>query len=130
MGSKKQKFFLLLKILIVFLLLSVAGIYFFRDVLLQKVIAKATSKFEVDYNCNFFVQKARFDGISGIELNNIVLVPKEADTLFSVERIKTKINLFQLITGDIQLQNLEVKNGFIQLVKNEKGRNLDRKSVV
>ncbi|MFM9989462.1 transglycosylase domain-containing protein [Flavobacterium sp.] len=125
MRSKKQKFFLFLKILIIFLLFSIAGIYFFRDVLLQKVIAKATSKFETNYNCNFFVQKARFDGISSIELNNIILVPKEADTLFSIEKVKTKINLFQLITGDIQLQNLEVKNGFIQLVKNEKGRNFD-----
>ncbi len=125
MRNKKQKFFLFLKILIVFLLLSVAGIYFFRDVLLQKVVAKATSKFEADYNCNFSVQNAHFDGTSGIELTNIILVPKEADTLFSVEKIKTKISLFQLITGDVQLQNLEVKNGFIQLVKNEKGRNFD-----
>jgi hypothetical protein len=125
MRSKKQKIFLFLKILIVFLLFSLAGIYFFRDVLLQKVISKATSKFDTDYNCNFSVQKVNFDGISSIELNNIILVPKEADTLFSVEKIKTKINVFQLITGDIQLQNLEVKNGFIQLVKNEKGRNFD-----
>ena len=125
MRSKKQKFFLFLKILIVFLLFSLAGIYFFRDVLLLKVIGKAASKFETDYNCNFSVQKAHFEGVSSIELNNIVLVPKEADTLFSVEKMKTKINLFQLITGDIQLQNLEIKNGFIQLVKNEKSRNFD-----
>ena len=89
MRSKKQKFFLFLKILIVFLLFSVAGIYFFRDVLLQKVISKATSKFETDYNCIFSVQKANFDGVSGIELNNIILVPKEADTLFSIEKVKT-----------------------------------------
>ncbi|MEO8233890.1 MAG: transglycosylase domain-containing protein [Flavobacterium sp.] len=125
MRSKKQKFFLFLKILILILLFSVAGIYFFRDTLLQKVIAKASLKFDTNYNCNFSVQKASFDGISSIELSNIVLVPKEADTLFSVEKIKAKINLFQLITGDIQLQNLEVKNGFIQLVKNQNGRNFD-----
>ena len=125
MRSKKQKFFLFLKILIAFLLFFVAGIYFFRDVLLQKGIAKATSKFDTNYNCTFSVQKARFDGISSIELDQICLVPKAADTLFSIEKVKTKINVFQLITGDIQLQNLEVKNGFIQLVKNEKGRNFD-----
>ena len=125
MRSKKQKFFLFLKILIAFLLFFVAGIYFFRDVLLQKGIAKATSKFDTNYKCTFSVQKARFDGISSIELDQICLVPKAADTLFSIEKVKTKINVFQLITGDIQLQNLEVKNGFIQLVKNEKGRNFD-----
>lgn len=125
MRSKKQKFFLFFKILIAFLLFFVAGIYFFRDVLLQKGIAKATSKFDTNYNCTFSVQKARFDGISSIELDQICLVPKAADTLFSIEKVKTKINVFQLITGDIQLQNLEVKNGFIQLVKNEKGRNFD-----
>ncbi|MCB6089070.1 transglycosylase domain-containing protein [Flavobacterium psychrophilum] len=125
MRSKKQKFFLFLKIIILFLLFSVAGVYFFRDALLQKAIAKATSKFDTDYNCRFCVQKASFDGISSIQLNNIILVPKEADTLFSIEKVKTKINLLQLITGNIQLQNLEVKNGFIQLVKNEQGRNFD-----
>ncbi|GAW88010.1 penicillin-binding protein [Flavobacterium psychrophilum] len=107
------------------MLFSVAGVYFFRDALLQKAIAKATSKFDTDYNCRFCVQKASFDGISSIQLNNIILVPKEADTLFSIEKVKTKINLLQLITGNIQLQNLEVKNGFIQLVKNEQGRNFD-----
>ena len=125
MRRKKQKFFLILKALIIFLLFSVVGIYFFRDNLLQKVIAKATSKIEADYNCTFYIERAHFDSPSSVELNTVFLVPKAADTLFCVEKIKTKINLLQLITGDIQLQNLEVKNGFIQLVKNEKGRNFD-----
>ncbi|TGD57562.1 transglycosylase domain-containing protein [Flavobacterium humi] len=125
MSTKKQKFFLFLKIFGSVVILAVAGLYFFRDTLLQKAIARAGSKFEREYDCNFSVGKASFTGLSGVELSGIVLVPKEADTLLSVEKIKTNVNLLQLITGDIQLQKLEMKNGFIQLVKNENGRNFD-----
>ncbi len=125
MRTKKQKFFLFLTIIVSLFLLTLVGIFVFRDILLQKAIAKASSKFDTDYNCNFSVKNAHFDGISGIELNTIVIAPKEADTLLAVEKIKTRISLFQLVTGDIQLQNLEMKNGFIQLVKNKNGRNFD-----
>ncbi|WP_394758342.1 transglycosylase domain-containing protein [Flavobacterium sp.] len=125
MRTKKQTFFLFLKILVAFLLSALTGAYVFRDDLLQKAVIRISSKFNTDYNCNFSVQKAHFDGISGIELDNIILVPKDADTLFVAEKIKTKISLFQLVTGDVQLQNLEIKNGFIQLVKNESGNNFD-----
>ncbi|MGH2666240.1 transglycosylase domain-containing protein [Flavobacterium sp.] len=125
MRTKKQKFFLFLKIFGAILLLALASLYFFRDALLQKIISRAESKFEKEYNCSFLVKKAAFIGLSGVELSEIVLVPKQADTLLSVEKIKTDINLLQLITGNIQLQKLEIKNGFIQLIKNKNGRNFD-----
>ncbi|HSD15209.1 MAG TPA: hypothetical protein VLB74_11220, partial [Flavobacterium sp.] len=123
--SRKQKFFLFLKILAVLLLLALAGMYFFRDMLLQKAIGKVKSKFESEYNCRFSVKKAAFIGISGIEMDDMLLIPKEADTLLSVQKIKTSYNILELLTGDIQLKNLEMNNGFILLVKNKNGRNFD-----
>ncbi|ESU23734.1 penicillin-binding protein [Flavobacterium enshiense DK69] len=123
--SRKQKFFLFLKILAALLLLAMAGMYFFRDMLLQKAIAKVKSKFDSEYNCHFSVKKAAFIGATGVELHDIVLIPKEADTLLSVQNIKTSYNILELLTGDIQLKNLEMNNGFIQLVKNKNGRNFD-----
>lgn len=125
MRTKKQKFFLFLKIVAVLSVLLLGGLYFFRDSLLQKVLSKAESKFERDYNCHFSVKKANFNGIAEVELHDMVLVPKNADTLLAVRKIKTSYNLLELFTGDLQLKNLEMNNGFIQLVKNKDGRNFD-----
>jgi transglycosylase-like protein len=123
--TKKQKFLLFLKIFGALILLGLGATYIFRDALLQKALAKAESKFDKQYDCHFSVKKAAFIGISGVEFSDIVLVPKNADTLLAVQRIKTSYSLLELLTGDIQLKNLEMNNGFIQLVKNKNGRNFD-----
>ena len=125
MKTKKQWFFLILKIVIVLIILLIGGIYFFRDTLLHQALDKLKNKFKSEYNADFSVSDAKFIGTTSIELKNIHLVPLEADTILSVKNIKTEVSLMQLITGQIQLQNLEMQNGFIQLVKNEKGRNFD-----
>lgn len=125
MRTKKQKFFLFLKITAVLSVLLLGGVYFFRDSLLQKILSKAESKFEQEYQCHFRVKKANFNGIAEVELHDLVLVPKNADTLLSVQKIKTSYNILELFTGDIQLKNLEMTNGYIQLVKNENGRNFE-----
>lgn len=107
------------------LVLFFGGLFFFRDSLLQQAIAKAETKFKTDYNCTFSVKKANFNGISEVEMQDIVLVPNNADTLLAVQKIKTSYSLLELFTGDLQLKNLEMNNGFIQLVKNKNGRNFD-----
>lgn len=125
MRTKKQWFFLILKIIIVLVILALSGIYFFRDTLLQQTLEKAKNKFDQQYNANFIVGKAKFIGTTSVELENIHLIPQQADTLLSVEKIRTEVSLLQLLTGEVQLKNLEMRNGFIQLVKNENGRNFD-----
>jgi len=89
MRTQKQKFFLFLKIFTVVLLLTFGAIYFFRDAILQTIISKAEFKFDRDYDCRFSVKKASFIGLSEMEFNEILLVPKQADTLSSVERRRT-----------------------------------------
>lgn len=125
MRTRKQWFFLILKIALVLFVLAIGSIYFFRDTILQKVLQKVEYKFKSDYNASFSVGKAKFIGTSSISLDHINIVPFEKDTLLSVEKITTEISLLQMVTGDLQLKNLEMKNGFIQLVKNENGRNFD-----
>jgi hypothetical protein len=44
-------------------------------------------------------------------------VPKNADTLFSVKKMKTSINFWHLLLGDVQLGTLEIKNGMVQLIQ-------------
>ena len=125
MRTKKQKALLFLKFLAVFIALSFVMLFVFRETLLEKAIAKIEKKLATEYQTKLTIEKAQFDGLSEIELQKINLVPNQADTLLSVEKIKTKINLLKLIIGTVQLEGLEMNNGFVQLVKNKNGRNFD-----
>lgn len=125
MKTGKQKLILAAKILIVLFVAVIIAFYVFRDAVLQQTIAKVSNKMEVDYNSSFTIKKASFDGLSGLNLTEILLVPKNADTLFKIETLKTSVNLWHLLTGDVQLGTLEIQNGFVQLVKKGKTRNFD-----
>jgi len=121
--NKKKIALRALLLLSVLAVIAVASFFVFRDMALQKAIVKVTDKMARDYNTAFTVKEASFKGLSGIEVKNITIVPKGADTLLQVQQITTSINLSRLLVGDVQLGTLEMNNGYIQLVKNEKGWN-------
>lgn len=125
MKSRKQKALLAAKIVGVLFVLSIGTFFIFRNSILQKAVAKVSDKMETDYNSKFSIKSASFEGFSGVALENVLLVPKNADTLLSVKSIKTNVNFWKLLTGDVQLGTLYMKNGFVQLVKNQNGRNFD-----
>jgi hypothetical protein len=117
MKTRKQKILLASKIVVAVILITIIGLFSFRETLLQQIIAKTTTKMEVDYDSSFLVKKASFEGLSGINLTDITLVPKNADTLFKIQKMRTSVNIWRLLIGDVQLGTLEIKNGFVQLTK-------------
>ena len=123
MSTRKQKIFLFAKIFLSIFALLIVCFFIFRDSLLQQAIAKASNKIDKEYNCAFSVKQAKFDGITGIDLSEIALVPKNADTLFRIQKMKTSVSFWHLIVGKIQLGTLKVSNGFVQLINNKKGKN-------
>lgn len=125
MRTRKQKIILAAKIIIGTILVLFIALFVFRNMVLQQTIAKVSIKMERDYNSNFSIKKASFVGLSGLNFSEIILVPKNADTLFNIQKMKTSVNLWRLLVGDVQLGTLEIENGSIQLVKNKKGRNFD-----
>ncbi|MDR7372956.1 biosynthetic peptidoglycan transglycosylase [Flavobacterium aquidurense] len=125
MKIPQQKIYKALLILALVLAVLFSGFYFFRNSLLKQAIAKVTHKMAVDYNSDFSIKSASFDGLSGIKLTNVILVPKNADTLFNIEKIETSISLSNLLIGDVQVGTLKINKGYIQLVKKGKVRNFD-----
>ena len=123
MRTRKQKIFLFTKIILALFVLLVILFFIFRDALLQQAIVKASNKIDKEYHCNFTVKEAKFDGITGIDLSEIALVPKNADTIFSITKMKTSVSFWHLLVGKIQLGTLKVNDGFVQLINNEKGKN-------
>ncbi|KQX11494.1 transglycosylase domain-containing protein [Flavobacterium sp. Root420] len=125
MNFPKQKISKALLILALVLAVLFSGLYFFRDSLLKQAIAKVTRKMNVDYNSTFSVKSASFDGLSTIKLTDVILVPKNADTLFHIHKIETSISLSSLLIGDVQVGTLKINNGYVQFVKKGKIRNFD-----
>jgi Transglycosylase len=125
MRTKKQKIFLYLKLFLLAFFLGVVALFVFRNSILENVISKIDTKLDHEYQCNFSIEKAEFIGLSNLEFQKITLVPKDADTLVSIDNLKTSVNFWQLFVGNVQLGKLEVNRGYIQLVKNKKGRNFD-----
>ena len=123
--SKKQIAIRILTALGIFIVLALIVLFALRNILLNKVLEKISVKLETDYDSNFKVNSATFKGFSGIEMEGISLVPKNADTLLRVKSLNTSVNFFKLLTGEVQLGTLEMKDGFIQLVKNKNGKNFD-----
>ncbi|RZJ55087.1 MAG: glycosyl transferase, partial [Flavobacterium sp.] len=70
-----------LTVLSVIVLLGAVGFFAFRNTILDKAIAKITTKIDNDYNAKFAVKEASFNGFLGVEMQGITLVPKQADTL-------------------------------------------------
>lgn len=125
MNFPKQKIYKALKILGIVILVLCIGLYYFRNSLLKQAIAKVTHKMAVQYNINFSVEEASFDGLSTIHLTDVVLAPINADTLVKIKNVETSISLSNLLIGDVQVGTLKVDNGYIQLVKKGKKRNFD-----
>lgn len=123
--NKKQIAILVLKIFLVIVTLVLVLFFAFRNTLLEKAITRISGKMEREYSSTFTVSKASFKGFWGIEMEGITLVPKNADTLLQVRELKTSVNFGALLTGDVQLGTLIMSDGFIQLVKNKKGKNFD-----
>jgi len=125
MRRKKQKGFLVLKICGALLLLGIVLLFAFRDTILNKVIQRVDAKFEKEYQCSVAIQKAQFHGLNNLEFQKITLVPKQADTLVRIDQLKTTVNIWNLLAGNIQLGKLEITKGFIQLVKIGKHSNYE-----
>jgi hypothetical protein len=123
MKTRKQKTIILLSVLTaIFLVLSIA-FFAFRNFLLQQAITKVSTKMEQEYSSRLSVREATFEGLSGVKLIEITLVPEHADTLFSIKKIKTSVNVWHLFLGEVQLGTLDVQNGLVQLVQKGKVKN-------
>jgi hypothetical protein len=125
MKTRKQKIILAAKIIVGVLFVLITSLFIFRNMVLKQTIAKISLTMARDYDSDFSIKKASFVGLSGLIFSNIILVPKNADTLFNIQKMETSVNFWNLLLGDVQLGTLKIQNGYVQLVKNKKGRNFD-----
>lgn len=115
----------LAKIAGVFFILGLIAFFAFRNMLLHKAIDKISNKVNRDYHVTFHVEQAGFTGLSSVHLTGISLVPQNHDSILYIGEVKTSVKLWYALFLDFRLQELEVNNGYLNLIKDERGRNID-----
>lgn len=109
----------------VFFLLAVAGFFLFRNYFLHKAIEKVSTRISNSYHAKLHIGEARFTGLGSVELKNISLVPEGYDTLLFISDLQSGVQLGYALLLDIRLKQLVISNGYISLVKDERGTNID-----
>lgn len=115
----------LAKIAGVFFVLALLAFFAFRNMLLHKAIEKVSAKVNRDYAVTLHIDEAKFSGVSGIQVSGVSLAPHHHDSILFVGEVKTSVKLWYALFLDFRLNELEVNNGYINLVKDEHGRNID-----
>jgi hypothetical protein len=115
----------LLGILTILLLIIGSIAYSKREALLQKMIAKAISKANNDYDLNVKIGEAGFEGLSTVHLTNLSMVPKDRDTLTTIGDMTIRVKLWPLIFGNVKLSELNLSEGKVNLVFKDSLSNID-----
>jgi hypothetical protein len=108
------------------LLISVGAIaYNKREALLKKIIAKTISKADKDYGLEIKIGSAGFTGLSSVNMKNISVVPKDRDTLSTIQDVTVGVKIFPLIFGKVKLSEINLNEGKINVVIRDTLTNLD-----
>lgn len=121
----KKLVFKILTAFFVFFLLIMLLFFGLRQTFLDQSITKLKQKISTEYQATLLTESVSFQGLSGLRIENMTLIPATNDTLFHLKKMEAEISLFKLITGKIQMDKLIINGGFFQGIKTENGRNFD-----
>jgi len=96
-----------------------------REVLLNKMIAKAIAKADREYGLDVKIESAGFNGLSTVHLTNISIVPKDRDTLSTISDLTIGVKLLPLIFGNVKLSRVDLNSGKVNIVLKDSLTNLD-----
>ena len=122
---KKRWFIITAASILAVLLIGFIWAMSVRGDMLNKAVAKVQKKLKDDYALNFEVQKYEFAGLTTVDFQQVKLIPDSAEQLAAIDEFKVSVKLFPLLSGTVQLDELDLKNADITLVKHDSTANYD-----
>ncbi|WP_371328267.1 transglycosylase domain-containing protein [Pedobacter sp. ok626] len=89
------------------------------------MMTKAIAKAENDYGLDVKIAEYGFNGLSTVHMKNISVVPKDRDTLTTINDMTIGVKLFPLIFGDVKLSEINLNVGKLNVVFRDSLSNLD-----
>ena len=88
-------------------------------------MAKAIAKADIDYGLDIKIGEYGFSGLSTVHMKNISVVPKDRDTLSTIDDFTVGVKLFPLIFGNVKLSEIILNKGTLNVVFKDSLSNLD-----
>ncbi|MFA7380508.1 MAG: transglycosylase domain-containing protein [Bacteroidia bacterium] len=107
------------------LFIGLCAAWALRNTLLQYVLEKTQKKIYSKYHAVLLVKQGQMHGFTGVELSELTLIPHNADTIVSIHSLQVSVRLLPLLRGDVQLDNLFIDGGYVQLVRRDSSTNID-----
>ncbi|MBC7381643.1 MAG: transglycosylase domain-containing protein [Bacteroidia bacterium] len=122
----KRLITLVIKVTSVFLLVMVIIFFSLRGYLLNKAIEKVQTRLATNYATRLTVQQAGFSGLATVNLKGLEIIPEGKDTLFKASEFSLSIKFWYALIADIRVENINLDNGYLQLVKRGGLNNFDQ----
>lgn len=106
--------------------------FIFRNALFSWYLNKKTEAFNRHFQAEFSVNKARITGLSGVELDHLLLRPANGEVLLTIDKVYASVNFWKLLIGRVSLTDFELENTMLNLVRKDSLTNymflLDRRT--
>ncbi|MCX6273079.1 MAG: transglycosylase domain-containing protein [Bacteroidetes bacterium] len=115
-----RKIFLYSAMLVALLLLLS---FLFRNILFSYYLDKYVACFNKAFHAELVVKKARFLGISAIEINGITLRPLDGDTLLRIDTAFAAVSFWKFLMGRVAVDHFALKNTWLTFVRQDSATN-------
>jgi len=120
---KKVKWFLFAVLIVLIILFG--GFFTFRQTLLNSAITKVLFKIEKEKNIKITITSAKWNGISGVHLDNVLVVPIDREKLVEIKSFDIDVKIMPLLLAKIKLNSVYIKDGALFIYFVDGKSNLD-----
>lgn len=115
-SNKKLRYIVLIFIVLSLLILL---LFILRNTILNIVTDKKLDEFRREYHLEIKIESLKFSGLSGISLNNAVIIPEKGDTLLKFGNATARFNFWKALTGRISLDNYSMSDVYVVFFRND-----------
>ena len=101
------------------------GLYVGRNALLEQLARKRVQQLETTYDLKVGYGDLYLNGLDKVVLRNLFVVPDQRDTLLTMQSLDVRLNLWQLIRGHVEVENVRLNGLNVTLVKQDSVANYD-----
>ena len=107
------------------LIAALVGLYVGRNGLVEELAKKRIQQLETTYGLKVGYGDLYLNGLDKVVLRNLFVVPDQRDTLLTMQSLDVRLNLWQLIRGHVEIENVRLNGLNVTLVKQDSVANYD-----
>lgn len=121
----KKTFYIILAVLLLAIFSAATYAYLQRDSIIASILSEKLYEFENKRKVKVSYESLNMQGLNGICLSDIAVVPAGHDTLSTVGSVCAEISLWELVKGRIKVSKLHIDSLSVRLTDNGKQRNFE-----